>query len=121
LNTEFFIMKQTQILVLLLFIFSGLRAQEYHLSIQGDSAQIINLLRQNKIHLNGKITLTFGNEFLAFNTEKKPKYLFETELGKVYAMSLDNMPCLKQYFHSRMPVDKTAPGFSMPNPLKEYK
>jgi hypothetical protein len=114
-------MKQVQILVLLLFIFSTLKAQDDHLSIQGDSAQLINLLRQNKIHLNGKNTPTFGNEFLAFNTEKKPKYLYETDLGKVYAMPPDNMPCLKPNFHSRMPVDKTAPSFSMPNPLKEYK
>jgi hypothetical protein len=114
-------MKQAQILVSLIFIFSTLKAQDDHLSIKGDSAQLMNLLRQNKIHLNGKFTPTLGNELLALNTEKKPKYLYETEWGKVYAMPPDNMPCLKPNFDSRMPVDKTAPGFSMPNPLKEYK
>ena len=55
------------------------------------------------------------NDATAF--QPKAKFLYETDKGSVYALPLDNMPCLKPNFNSDMPVLKLSPNGYIPNAL----
>jgi hypothetical protein len=59
------------------------------------------------------ITITFPNA----------KYLYTTEKGKVYALPLDNIPCLVPEINSNMPIVKfNLKGYKkIPNAFPEQK
>ncbi len=77
-------------------------------------------MKQNKIQLDRDQTNSLDIEqFLAFNFQQKPVFLFETEKGKVYANPLDKMRLLSPEFNSKMPVDKSSPLIYIPNAVPE--
>ena len=49
--------------------------------------------------------------------QPKAKFLYETDKGSVYALPLDNMPCLKPTFNADMPVAKLSPNGYIPNAI----
>lgn len=52
----------------------------------------------------------------------KATFLFDTDKAKVYALPLDNMPCLvPKGYHSNMPVAKLIPTTQMPNASNLYE
>ena len=59
-------------------------------------------------------TFKFHNEMVY---EPKAKFLYETDKGSVYALPLDNMPCLRPGIHSDMPVARLSQESYIPNAL----
>ena len=51
--------------------------------------------------------------------EPKAKLLYRTDKGAVYALPLDNMPCLRPGIHSNMPIYKLSPNGYIPNALNK--
>ena len=65
-----------------------------------------------KIPLDSTFQLNDGTAF-----QPKAKFLYETDKGSVYALPLDNMPCLKPTFNADMPVAKLSPNGYIPNAI----
>ena len=56
-------------------------------------------------------------EEIVINSAPKAKFLYETEIGFVYALPQDNMPCLVPKIKSNMPTARSeVPGY-IPNSL----
>ncbi|HEY9340775.1 MAG TPA: hypothetical protein VIQ23_04290 [Hanamia sp.] len=100
-------MKQFPLLTFLLLAFSSVNAQEK------------KIITQNEIrHFNLPDSL-ISPKMLAITDMPKAKFLYETNKGKVYALPLDNMPCLVTTIQSNMPVYKNSPKGYIPNALRE--
>ena len=100
-------MKQFPLLTFLLLAFSSVNAQEK------------KIITQNEIrHFNLPDSL-ISPKMLAITDMPKAKFLYETNKGKVYALPLDNMPCLVTTIQSNMPVYKSSPKGYIPNALRE--
>ena len=100
-------MKQFPLLTFLLLAFSSVNAQEK------------KIITQNEIrHFNLPDSL-ISPKILAITDMPKAKFLYETNKGKVYALPLDNMPCLVTTIHSNMPVSKNSPKGYIPNALQK--
>ncbi|MEO6818362.1 MAG: hypothetical protein ABI204_01445 [Ginsengibacter sp.] len=59
------------------------------------------------------------NDATAF--QPNAKFLYKTDKGSVYALPLDNMPCLRPDFKSNMPIFMDKPNGYIPNPLWQSK
>ena len=100
-------MKQFPLLTFLLLAFSSVNAQDK------------KIITQNEIrHFNLPDSL-ISPKMLAITDMPKAKFLYETNKGKVYALPLDNMPCLVTTIQSNMPVYKNSPKGYIPNALRE--
>ena len=100
-------MKQFPLLTFLLLAFSSVNAQEK------------KIITQNEMrHFNLPDSL-ISPKMLAITDMPKAKFLYETNKGKVYALPLDNMPCLVTTIQSNMPVYKNSPKGYIPNALRE--
>ena len=51
--------------------------------------------------------------------EPKAKLLYGTDKGNVYALPLDNMPCLRPDINSNMPMARLSPNGYIPNALNK--
>lgn len=85
-------------ITLLVLQFSIKIASAQKIEIPGTKDKIENI----KIIKSHLLTKTFP----------QAKFLYNTEKGKVYALPLDNMPCLVPHINSNMPIAKLD--------LKEY-
>ena len=100
-------MKQFPLLTFLLLAFSSVNAQDK------------KIITQNEMrHFNLPDSL-ISPKMLAITDMPKAKFLYETNKGKVYALPLDNMPCLVTTIQSNMPVYKNSPKGYIPNALRE--
>ena len=89
------------------------------LAFSSVNAQEKKIITQNEIrHFNLPDSL-ISPKMLAITDMSKAKFLYETNKGKVYALPLDNMPCLVTTIQSNMPVYKNSPKGYIPNALRE--
>ena len=100
-------MKQFPLLTFLLLAFSSVNAQEK------------KIITQNEIRYFNLPDSLISPKMLAITDMPKAKFLYETNKGKVYALPLDNMPCLVTTIQSNMPVYKNSPKGYIPNALRE--
>lgn len=116
-------MKQLILFSIFSFIFSIIRAQDQEIPKinQNGIEQFKKLMKEKNLHFNPKINPPNNNDFFESNSNVQSKLLFETKLGKVYAMQPDNMRCLKPNYFSNMPVDIHQSGIYIPNPLHYNK
>ncbi len=108
-------MRHFQTFIIASFIFSSVSAQENPLIKKNDNLK--KILELNKLKIL-KVPANPPNidEVYTFNN-KKAKFLYETESGKVNALPLDNMPCLVPNINSNMPGLKSKPENDIPNPF----
>jgi hypothetical protein len=100
-------MKQFPLLTFLLLAFSSVNAQEK------------KIITQNEMRYFNLPDSLISPKMLAITDMPKAKFLYETNKGKVYALPLDNMPCLVTTIQSNMPVYKNSPKGYIPNALRE--
>ena len=77
-----------------------------------------NIINPEKLNLPDSL---ISPKMLAITDMPEAKFLYETNKGKVYALPLDNMPCLVTTIQSNMPVYKSSPKGYIPNALRERK
>jgi hypothetical protein len=102
-------MKQSPLLTFLLLAFTSINAQEKVQNFKVTSPEKLNLFEDSLI----------SPKMLAITDMPNARFLYETNKGKVYALPLDNMPCLVTTIHSNMPVYKNSPKGYIPNALRK--
>lgn len=121
-------MKKLLFLLSTILIFSSLKAQEAHKVKPGQilpkDKSTNEMYRYYKSpHFRGPLTnieldSTFQlHDITAF--QPKAKFLYDTEMGSVYALPLDNMPCLRPKVESHMPIARLSPNGYIPNALHD--
>jgi len=109
-------MKQFPLLTFLLLTFFSINAQDT-IKITPNVTPNYEVIKPKK--LNPPEDSLVSVKMLAISDMPKAKFLYETNKGKVYALPLDNMPCLVTTIQSNMPVYKNSPKGYIPNALRE--
>lgn len=122
-------MKNFLFLVSWLFLISSVNAQEKKNVVPDNKIQLFKSFPKTNIpnpffktpeSQTPYFVLPYGGRLndLAINNVPKAEFLYHTESGSVYALPLDNMPCLRPMILSEMPVRKSGSDGYIPNPLR---